>query len=130
MTDRSPQSTVALLGAALQDTVDHVGKVLDLARIEIGGNVRALVGLIVLIATALILVVVSFFLFLATLVGALAAIIGSEPLAAAIVAGPFAIGAVVLTWMALRRISLANLIPKRTGHQVAEDARAVLNVQG
>lgn len=127
MTDRSPPSTVALLGAMLHDTVDHVGKMLDLARIEIGGNIRVLVGLIAMIATAVILIVVAFFLFLATIVGALAVVIGSEPLAAVIVASPFALAAVVLTWMALRRISLANLMPRRTGHQVAEDARAVLN---
>jgi small-conductance mechanosensitive channel len=97
-------STLVLLAKALHQTSEHLGKTLTLACAEIDGNIRALMSLLALVSVCVLLIVAALFLFLVVLVKALAALIGSEALAAVVVASPFAVAAAVLTGLALRRM--------------------------
>jgi uncharacterized protein (DUF2062 family) len=60
----------------------------------------------------------------------LAALIGSEILAALIVGSPFAAIALILTTMGLRRMARGNLLPRRFERQVAKDATLVTDRVG
>ncbi|KQT19318.1 hypothetical protein ASG40_00170 [Methylobacterium sp. Leaf399] len=126
MAERPSESLPALLGQALRLGAEHLRQTLALAQIETTGNIRAILGLVTLLGTAVLLVIVSFFLVLAAVVKGLAVLVGSEPLAAVIVAGPFLLASLVLLWLGLRRMALDNLEPRRTERQLAADARVVL----
>lgn len=126
MTARPQDTTFALIGQALRLGSEHLKQTLTLARIETTGNIRAILGLVTLIGTAILFVIVSFFLLLIAVVKALAVVIGSEALAAAIVATPFVLASLTMLWIGLRWMALENLEPKRTERQLAKDARAVL----
>ena len=117
---------LTLLGDAVRLGGDHLRQTLRLAEAETTGNIRAVLGLVTLVGTALLLVIVSFFLVLSAIVKALAVVIGSEALAAVIVAAPFALASLVMLWIGLRWMALENLEPKRTERQIAKDAQAVL----
>lgn len=105
MSERSTDGTLTLLGTALRQTTEHIGKTLTLARVEIHGNVRALFGLLAPFAVGALLILSALFLWLGALVKALAAITGSEVLSALVVAAPFLAIATVLIWLALRWMS-------------------------
>lgn len=126
MSERTPESLLTLLGDALRLGGEHLSQTLRLAGAETTGNIRAILGLVTLVGTALLFVIVSFFLVLVAIVKALAVVIGSEALAAVIVATPFALAALVMLWIGLRWMALENLEPQRTQRQLAKDARAVL----
>ncbi|KQT78282.1 phage holin family protein [Methylobacterium sp. Leaf466] len=126
MAERPSESLPSLLGQALRLGAEHLRQTLALAQIETTGNIRAILGLVTLLGTAVLLVIVSFFLVLAAVVKGLAVFVGSEPLAAVIVAGPFLLASLVLLWLGLRRMALDNLEPRRTERQLAADARVVL----
>ncbi|KQP61169.1 phage holin family protein [Methylobacterium sp. Leaf108] len=126
MAERPSESLPALLGQALRLGAEHLRQTLALAQIETTGNIRAILGLVTLLGMAVLLVIVSFFLVLAAVVKGLSVLVGSEPLAAVIVAGPFLLASLVLLWLGLRRMALDNLEPRRTERQLAADARVVL----
>ncbi|TXM81351.1 phage holin family protein, partial [Methylobacterium sp. WL122] len=87
--ESTPASTLALTLGMLRESSRLVGRTLDLARTEIDGNIRALIGLLALLGTIVVLLVAAFFVFLDAMVKALAVLIGSEVVAALVVASPF-----------------------------------------
>ncbi|WP_375455326.1 phage holin family protein [uncultured Methylobacterium sp.] len=126
MQDRPSESTFALVVGALRASRELAGRTLALARTEIEGNLRALVGLLALLGAIVVLLVSAFFVFLDALVKALAVLIGSEVVAAALVASPFTVVAGILTMVGVRRIARVTALPERTLGRVRADARAVL----
>ena len=110
----TPESTLALTLGMVRETSRLVGRTLDLARTEIDGNLRALVGLLALLGTIVVLLVAAFFVFLDALVKALAVLIGSEVVAALVVASPFLAAAGLLAVLGLRRIARATRIAPST----------------
>lgn len=126
MSTRPKDTTLALIGQALRLGSEHLHQTLRLARLETNGNISAVLGIVTVFGTAVLFVIVSFFLLLSAVVKALAVVIGSEALAAAIVAAPFALASVAMLWIGLRWMALENLEPKRTERQLAKDARAML----
>ena len=125
MQDRSPESTFALTLAILRESSRLIGRTLDLARTEIDGNIRALIALFVVLGTILVLLVAAFFVFLDALVKALAVLIGSELVAAAIVASPFALAACLLIAIGLRRIARATTIVRSKPRRPPRPATAL-----
>jgi hypothetical protein len=105
MSGRSRDGTLTLVGMALRQTTDHIGKTLALARVEIDGNLRALFGLLAPFALCALLILSALFVWLGALVKALTALTGSEALSALVVAAPFLAVATVLVTLALRRMS-------------------------
>ncbi len=122
MPEKSPEATPILLGTVLRDAAVHLVSLLELARVETDGNIRALVSLVAILGTIPVLLVVLFFLGLDALVKLLAIPLGSEAPAALVVACPFLAAAVVLGWLGARRIALSNLEPWRTWRQVGRTA--------
>lgn len=120
-----PDGTLALLVAALREGAAHIEALLELARAETDGNIRAIVSLIGIVGTIPILLIVIFFLGLDAVVKLLAVPFGSEAPAALIVAAPFLAVALVLGWLGARRMALSNLEPWRTWRQVKRDVREV-----
>lgn len=108
MQNRPSESTFALAVGLLREGGTWLGRTLALARAEIDGNIRALIGLLALLGTIVVLLVAAFFVLLDALVKALAVLTGSEVVAAAVVAGPFVIAAGLLTAFGLRRIARAT----------------------
>ncbi|MHB2207944.1 phage holin family protein [Methylobacterium sp. CM6257] len=117
--------TLALLVASLRDGAAHIEALLTLARIELDGNLRAIVSLIAIVGTIPVLLIVTFFLGLDAVVKLLAVPFGSEAPAALIVAAPFLAVALALGWLGARRMALSNLEPWRTWRQVKRDVREV-----
>lgn len=118
MQDRTPESTFALTLGILRESSRLVSRTLDLARTEIDGNIRALIGVFALLGTILVLLVAAFFVFLDAMVKALAVLIGSELVAASIVASPFLIAAGLLVAFGVRRIGRATRIVHRARGRV------------
>ena len=112
-----PGSTIALTVAALREAGTLAARTLALARTEIDGNLRALIGLLAAGVTIVVLLICAFFVFLDAAVKLIAALIGSEAVAALIVAGPFLTVAVLLAVFGARRMALRNLEPWRSLHQ-------------
>ncbi|MFB0491185.1 hypothetical protein ABIE45_003771 [Methylobacterium sp. OAE515] len=125
-----PDGTLALLVAALRAGAAHIEALLELARTETDGNIRAIVSLIGIVGTIPILLIVIFFLGLDAVVKLLAVPLGSEAPAALIVAAPFLIVALLLGWLGARRMALSNLEPWRTWRQVKRDAREIARTTG
>src|SRR4051812_34856749 len=125
-----PNGTLALLVAALRAGAAHIEALLQLARTETDGNIRAIVSLIGIVGTIPILLIVIFFLGLDAVVKLLAVPLGSEAPAALIVAAPFLIVALLLGWLGARRMALSNLEPWRTWRQVKRDVREVARTTG
>ncbi|GJE49907.1 hypothetical protein GOFOIKOB_2948 [Methylobacterium tardum] len=125
-----PDGTLALLVAALRAGAAHIEALLELARTETDGNIRAIVSLIGIAGTIPILLIVIFFLGLDAVVKLLAVPLGSEAPAALIVAAPFLIVALLLGWLGARRMALSNLEPWRTWRQVKRDVREVARTTG
>jgi hypothetical protein len=125
-----PDGTLALLVAALRAGAAHIEALLQLARTETDGNIRAIVSLIGIVGTIPILLIVIFFLGLDAVVKLLAVPLDSEAPAALIVAAPFLIVALLLGWLGARRMALSNLEPWRTWRQVKRDVREVARTTG
>ena len=125
-----PDGTLALLVAALRAGAAHIEALLQLARTETDGNIRAIVSLIGIVGTIPILLIVIFFLGLDAVVKLLAVPLGSEAPAALIVAAPFLTVALLLGWLGARRMALSNLEPWRTWRQVKRDVREVARTTG
>lgn len=106
--DGDPRTTAVLMLGAIREASTHLGMLLRLARTEIRGNLRALAALVALFGGALLLVLTSLVLLLLALRDALAALIGSEALAALIVALPFVVIAAILVLMSLQKLSLRS----------------------
>jgi hypothetical protein len=127
---RPTTSLRSLISEGLRHGGDLVGQELELMRRETDGNIRAILGLIARFGTAIVLVVAALMMLFVALVKGLAALIGSEILAALIVGSPFAAIALILTTMGLRRMARANLLPRRFERQVAKDATLVTDRVG
>ena len=125
---RGPDGTLNLLVEALRTGAAHVEALLTLARIEVDGNIRALVSLVAIVGTIPVLLIVTFFLGLDAVVKLLAVPFGSEAPAALLVAAPFLAVALGLGWMGVRRMALSNLEPWRTWRQVKRDVREVTRI--
>ncbi len=97
-----PRTTAVLTLVAIREASAHLGKLVQLARREVRGNLQALALLVVLFGGALLLVLAALVLFLLALRDALAALIGNEPLAALIVALPFLAATALLLALARR----------------------------
>lgn len=122
---RPTPSLRSLISEGLRHGGDLVGRELELMRRETDGNIRAILGLIARFGTALVLVVAALVMLFVALVKGIAALIGSEIVAALIVGGPFAAVALTLTVMGLRRMARSNLLPRRFERQVEKDAALV-----
>jgi hypothetical protein len=127
---RPTTSLRSLISEGLRHGGDLVGQELELMRRETDGNIRAILGLIARFGTAIVLVVAALMMLFVSLVKGLAALIGSEILAALIVGSPFAAIALILTTMGLRRMARGNLLPRRFERQVAKDATLVTDRVG
>ena len=103
--------------AALREAGTLAARTVTLARVEIDGNLRALVGLVAAGVTIAVLLICAFFVFLDAAVKLIAALIGSEAVAALIVASPFLAVALLLGVMGARRMALKNLEPWRSLRQ-------------
>lgn len=125
MQDRSSESTAALIVLVLRDGGALVGRTLALARREIDGNVRALVGFCALLGTIVVLLVAAFFVFLDAAVKAVAVLIGSEVAAACLVASPFAAVTVGLAALGVRRILRGTPTAGRGADRPTADARSI-----
>lgn len=123
--ERPTQSLRRLISEGLRHGGDLVGQELELLRRETDGNIQAILGLLAKFGTALVLVVAALMMLFVALVKGIAALIGSEILAALIVGGPFAIIAIILTVMGMRRMARSNLLPRRFERQVEKDAALV-----
>ena len=123
MPEKSPDATPILLGTVLREAAAHLVGLLELARVETDGNIRALVSLAAILGTIPVLLIVMVFLGLDALVKLLAIPLGSEAPAALIVACPFLAAAAVLGWLGARRTALSNLEPWRTWRQVGRRAK-------
>ncbi|TXM92402.1 phage holin family protein [Methylobacterium sp. WL103] len=118
--ESTPASTLALTLGMLRESSRLVGRTLDLARTEIDGNIRALIGLLALLGTIVVLLVAAFFVFLDAMVKALTVLIGSEVVAALVVASPFLVAAGLLAAVGLRRIARATrIVPPKVRGQAA-----------
>ncbi|MCJ2037146.1 phage holin family protein [Methylobacterium sp. J-068] len=122
---RPTASLRTLISEGLRHGGDLVGQELELMRRETDGNIQAILGLVATFGTALVLVVAAMVMLFVALVKGLAALIGSEILAALIVGSPFAAIALVLTTLGLRRMARSNLLPRRFERQVGKDAALV-----
>ncbi|WP_375463037.1 phage holin family protein [uncultured Methylobacterium sp.] len=125
MQDRPSESTAALIAMVLRDGGTLLGRTLALARIEIDGNVRALVGLFAILGTIVVLLISAFFVFLDALVKAVAVLIGSEAVAACLVASPFVIVTIVLATIGVRRIVRGTPMAKRGADRLKADLRSI-----
>jgi hypothetical protein len=114
MDARARENVLVLLLDAIREGATLVGRTLELARVETDGNIRALAGLAAKVLAIAVLVVSAFLVFLDAAVKMLAALIGSEPVAALLVAAPFLAVAAILGLMGARRVALHNLEPWRT----------------
>lgn len=114
---REPDSTLVLMLAALREAGTLAARTVALARVEIDGNLRALIGLVAAGVTIAVLLICAFFVFLDAAVKLIAALIGSEAVAALIVASPFLAVALLLGMMGARRMALKNLEPWRSLRQ-------------
>lgn len=114
-----------LLADACRHGDDLVSQELSLLRRETDGNLRAILGLGARFGTVAMLVLAALMSLLVASVKGVAALIGSEIAAALIVGAPFAVAALVLMMLGLRRMSRDNLYPRRFGRQVEKDARMV-----
>jgi hypothetical protein len=122
---RPTPSLARLISEGLRHGGDLVGQELELMRRETDGNIRAILGLVARFGTALTLVVAALVMLFVALVKGIAALIGSEILAALIVGAPFAGIALVLMVLGLRRMNRSNLLPRRFERQVEKDAALV-----
>lgn len=111
-----------LISEGLRHGGDLVGQELELMRRETDGNIRAILGVFACFGTAVILLVAALAMVLVALVKGLAALIGSEILAALIVGAPFAAVALILMMLGLRRMDRSNLLPRRFERQIEKDA--------
>lgn len=101
-----PRSTGALIVAAIRDASAQFASLLQLARIELRSNLRAVATLVALFGGALLLVLVSLVLLLIALRDAIAVLFGSDALAGLIVALPFLAATAILLRLGFRRMSL------------------------
>jgi len=122
---RPTPSLRSLISEGLRHGGDLVGQELELMRRETDGNIRAILGLVARFGTVIVLVVAALVMVFVAVVKGLAALIGSEILAALIVGGPFAAVALLLTVLGLRRMARSNLLPRRFERQVEKDAALV-----
>ena len=122
---RPTPSLARLISEGLRHGGDLVGQELELMRRETDGNIGAILGLVARFGTALTLVVAALVMLFVALVKGIAALIGSEILAALIVGAPFGGIALVLMVLGLRRMDRSNLLPRRFERQVEKDAALV-----
>ncbi|MFG5117146.1 phage holin family protein [Methylorubrum sp. POS3] len=97
------------MAAAARDASAQLADLLALARIEMRGNVRAVAMLALLFGGAVLLILVSLVLLLLSVRDAVAVLVGSDAIAALIVALPFLIATAILMWAGLRRMSLREV---------------------
>lgn len=112
--DSDPRSTPSLIAAATRDASAQLADLLRLARIEMRGNVRAVATLALLFGGAVLLILVSLVLLLLSVRDAIAVLVGSDAIAALIVALPFLIATAILMWAGLRRMGLREVPRGRT----------------
>lgn len=115
--DTDPRSTPSLIAAATRDASAQLADLLRLARIEMRGNVRAVATLALLFGGAALLILVSLVLLLLSVRDAIAVLVGSDAIAALIVALPFLFTTAILMWAGLRRMSLREVPRGKTPHR-------------
>ncbi len=98
---------------------------LTLLQRETDGNIRAILGLTARFGTVAVLVIAALVAFLVALVKGISALTGSEIAGALIVGTPFAMVALVLMVLGLRRMARDNLYPRRFERQMEKDAELV-----
>ncbi len=123
MGERSRENVLLLVLDAVREGARLTARTLELARVETDGNIRALAGLAAKVLAIVVLVISAFFVFLDAAVKMLAALIGSEAVAALVVAAPFLAVAAILGLMGARRIALHNLEPWRTMREAERIAK-------
>jgi hypothetical protein len=124
--ERQPQNIQTLLGDALRESTELARKEMTLFKTELSANVRSLFIGIALIVVAAIFAIGALILLTEALVDWLATVVGSEALAALIVAGLCIVLAVVLGLWGKSKMTAETLVPNRTAHSLQRDA-AVLS---
>lgn len=120
------QTTAPGLWPLLADGLRHgsalLSQELTLLQRETDGNIRAILGLTARFGTVAVLIIAALVSVLVALVKGMAALTGSDVAGALIVGAPFAMVALVLMVLGLRRMSRDNLHPRRFERQVEKDA--------
>ncbi|WP_132255949.1 phage holin family protein [Methylobacterium segetis] len=125
MATAQTRSIPSLIGAAIRETQDLVGKEIALFRREMGeGLERFALGISLFVAAA-VFALTAVLVFILAAVKALAVLLNSEALAALIVGGLFAAVALALALWGRSKASASSLEPARTERQVQEDARII-----
>ena len=112
-----------LLADGLRHGSALLSQELALLQRETDGNIRAILGLTARFGTVAVLIIAALVPLLVALVKGVAALTGSEIVGPLIVGAPFAVVALVLTVLGLRRMSRDNLYPRRFERQLEKDVR-------
>lgn len=125
MTEGGQHSIQGLLGDALRETTELASKEMALFRTEMASNVRTLfVGLGMMVGAG-VFAIAAILLLTQALVKWLATVVGSEALAALIVAVAMIAVAAGLALWGRSAMSGSSLAPTRTTRSVREDARVL-----
>lgn len=124
--ERQPQNIQSLLGDALRESTELARKEMTLFKTELTANVRSFFIGIALIVMAAIFAIGALILLTEALVDWLATVVGSQALAALIVAGLCIVMAVFLGFWGKSKLTAETLVPNRTAQSLQRDA-AVLS---
>src|SRR5215218_11134711 len=129
MQETSNQSLHNLFGEALRETSDLAQKEFALFRTEMSESVRnVFIGLAMVVAAA-VFAIAAVMLLTESLVEWLATVVGSEALAALIVAGVLALIAIGLGLWGRSAMTSSSVMPQRTMRSLKRDAE-VLSERG
>ena len=125
--ERGPRALYQLIADALREATELASKEFALFRAELAENIRRLIAGIAMLIVAAIFGVATIVLLTAALVEWIAVLVGSNALAALIVAGVTLVLAVIFALIARNRLSLTTLEPRRTRESVNRDGDVFSN---
>ncbi len=125
--ERGPRALYQLIADALREATELASKEFALFRAELAENIRRLIAGIAMLIVAAIFGVATIVLLTAALVEWIAVLVGSNALAALIVAGVTLVLAIIFALIARNRLSLTTLEPRRTRESVNRDGDVFSN---
>lgn len=124
---RGPRALYQLIADALREATELASKEFALFRAELAENISRLIAGIAMLIVAAIFGVATIVLLTSALVEWIAVLVGSDALAALIVAGVTLALAIIFALIARNRLSLTTLDPKRTRESVNRDGDVFSN---
>ena len=124
---RGARALYQLIADALREATELASKEFALFRAELAENISRLIAGIVMLIVAAIFGVATIVLLTSALVEWIAVLVGSDALAALIVAGVTLLLAIIFALIARNRLSLTTLEPKRTRENVNRDGDVFTN---